>query len=318
MLEKVLPRALILGVLIAGSASAEEFTLRFRPEVGAAFEVLQEMQQNTAMEMGPAGSQQMESEMRMETSQRVLDPAESGAHRIEFVFDRMTMSMTQGGQQMMSVDTSDEEQDNPQFGAFSAMVGQAYVVEIDDLGAVTGMEGLDEMLAAAAESTGNAQIQTILEQAFSEDTMLQTMQMSMPAFPEEAVAVGDSWNRQMEMSIPMLGTLQVDATYLVEGLSEYEGEPCVRLGAEMAMEFDLNSPMLEQMAASFGNQADIQMEADDAEASGWMCIARSDGVTLESEIENQLSMSVAIAMQGQPAMQMQMAINQVTRQTVER
>lgn len=320
MLRERVARLLLLGALFGGgTASAEEFTLRFRPEVGTRLEVSQVIEQNTTTNMAAMGSQEMQSSVRMDSTQTVLDVEDAGTRRVEFVLDRVAMSVRQGDQEMMSLDTdSEDDAADPSLAVFGMMVGEPYVVQFDELGAVLGIEGLSDLLDQAMASAGDPQSMAILRQAFSEEAVRQTMEMSMPVFETRPVGIGDRWSRQLEMDIPALGTVEVAAVYQVEALSEYAGEPCVRLGAKMAMEFDLDSPMLNQLAAGFGSAAEIQMDADDAEATGWMCIASSDGVTLESEVHNELAMGISIEMEGQPAIEMQIELDQITRQTATR
>ena len=319
MLRESVVRALLLGALLGGGPiAAEEFTLRFRPEVGATIEVSQVTEQSTSTS-GAMGSQKMESNVEMDSTQTVLAVEESGARRVEFMLDRMAMSMKQGDQPIIDLDTGVQTGEaDPSTEVFAMMVGEPYVVEFNELGEVLGIEGLSAILDKAMTTAADPHSQAILRQAFSDDTMMQTMQMSMPVFKEGPVTVGDRWSRQMEMGIPALGTVRVLAVYQLEALSEYAGEPCVRLGALMSMEFDFDSPMLNQLATGFGAAADVQMTADDSEATGWMCIATADGVTLESEVHNELSMNISIAMEDQPAVELTIDLEQMTRQTTTR
>lgn len=311
--------ALALAVGPSPDAAEPVVTLRFRPAPGTTLQLAQEITQKGTMQLGPSATQSFASEMRLEATQRVSAGETGSLRTVEQVIDRVAMSVRQGGAEVLTMDTASPQARGPEQELFARLLGRQFVVHFDELGAIRGAEGLDAIFAALAESA-DPQARELLsrfQQAFNDETMIQMMQAALPVFPARPVAVGDSWSHRTDLSNPLLGAIEVDSVYTFEGLERYAGEECARLAVALTMRCDFD-PLIAQLRASAGGKANVEMDVDPVETAGSLCIARTDGVTLVSEMHPALTMRMRLSAEGREPLKMRMLVDQAVRQTVTR
>ncbi len=137
---------------------------------------------------------------------------------------------------------------------FSALVGQSMTMKLDPMGKVLEVKGVDDMLErmlaqyGEIDETMRGQIEQSLRGQFGEEAMTSQMESMFAIYPEEDVAVGDTWSR--EVSVRSGLPLKVTTNYRLAGLEgnraalEMEGKILpdadgpVNMGG-MQIEFDI-------------------------------------------------------------------------------
>lgn len=100
---------------------------------------------------------------------------------------------------------------------FHALVGNGFSIKFSPEGLVLDISGLDEMYAGMIDEMGiddaaiRAQMEQLLQEQFSADTLSDQLNNLTLQLPEEALQVGDSWTVSADSSamVPM----QVETTY---------------------------------------------------------------------------------------------------------
>lgn len=323
-MERVTRLGTVLAITVVSAAGgvaaavAQEVTLRFRPDVGAELAMRQEIRQDGVVELGPLGRQNFASEMTIEATQRILEAASADGRRVEQTVDRVAMVVRQGAQEVLSMDSANEEPASAGGAPVAAMVGHAFVIEMDALGRPVAVEGADSLLEGMESGGEESQKATVfLRQVFNDDSLLQMMQSALPALPEGPVSPGTRWDHQAQIDNPLLGAILVDSRYAFEGLDEVAGEACARVTVELDMEIDIDA-LLAQLSGRMGGGMKATADVDRVESTGSMCVALADGVTLVSEMAPQMGMTMHLEAEGQQPIKMKMSLKQTVRQTVTR
>ncbi len=306
-----------LLLLAVSAAGGEEYLLRFKPTPDSTMRMTQEIEQDIRMEMGAMGSREARSEIRIDSTQKVLPGETAGVTRIDQVMDRITMTSREGDNVLVSFDST-QESDDEAARTLGMLVGKTFTLELSELGEIRAVGGFEQIwneLEAEAEPAARQILQGV-KQSLNEEVFRQMLQAALPAFPAEPVAIGQSWDHSADLRNPMFGTMKTATTFTAEGEDQSGGERCLRLGVAIDLELDFDSELLNQLAAASGGE--MKVEVGDVTSTGTMCVALTDGVTVESRIHQDLEMKMDIALPNQPAMQMTMAMSQLVHQTVER
>ncbi|MEZ5333167.1 MAG: DUF6263 family protein [Thermoanaerobaculia bacterium] len=313
-----LASTLLWPALFPPPGGAQEVTLRFRPEPGTALVIRQETRQDGVVDLGPMGTQQFLSEMTLESAMRVLDGTSAGGRRLEQSVERVAMTVRQGAQEILSVDTAEAGPADAASEPFVAMVGNAFVVEIDERGRPVAVEGADRLFSnLKAEGEEGRKAAALVRQAFSDEALLQMMQSALPAFPEGPITPGSEWSQRQEIQNAMLGTIVVDRDFTFQGVEEAAGEECARLAVALAVDMDFNA-LLGRLSSQMGNGMKATADMAPIETTGSMCIALADGVTLSSELAPEVSLTMRFAAADQQPVKMKMALKQTVLQTATR
>lgn len=308
--------ALLIPTLFPGALHAAGHELRFAPEVGKTYRFVTEQEQKVDMKI--AGMDQaMNTNSRMEVSHRIVERDRDGVSTVAMTIDRMTLATRQGDNVIMQFDSDDEQAGGGgPMDMLGAVVGHEMSLRFSPRGEITGISGMatvwDEM-QAAADPAAKAMFDAVRE-SMSDEAMSQMMQASLPVFPEKPVAEGESWQHESRMNNPLLGAMKIDNTFTLEGTETRDGIDCWRLGVAMKMSFDGDMPLFAQMAAATGG--DMKMDFDDVESQGKMWVARATGITVASELEQNIGMrmTTATAASDQPPQEMRISVLQHIRQ----
>lgn len=109
----------------------------------------------------------------------------------------------------------------PQAQVAEKMAGSVFTVTLNGKGEVTKIAGFDELIKKLSEN--NEEIGKLLKSILTEDTMKQGIQEAFSFVPGKPVNQGDSWKRQMRLSMGPMGTFIVDLDYTYQGKGK-EGE----------------------------------------------------------------------------------------------
>ncbi len=145
-----------------------------------------------------------------------IQSVENGLTTINVTFSTIKMDMDIAGMQSVSFDSANPDAATSELKALSNLVGQSFLMQVDESGRVKKIEGLAEIIA----SVGGQQAE-ILKQSFGDSSMIQNMNQVTNIYPNKKVGRGDSWTKTFSGSIA--GFLQSEATSAFS-LSDIEGD----------------------------------------------------------------------------------------------
>ena len=308
-------KTLIVSCLLSTALSAGGIQLRFQPKPGSEFQVRQEIKQDAQVDLGPLGAQKFDNTIVIESSQKTFMGDAASSSRIKHVMNRLRMDVRQGETVLVEFDSSDQSGESGMQENVAPLLGKPLTIHLSKLGEVLSISGYAEMLSSLPD-IDDPKIRESLKTGLSEESVAQMMQMSLPTFPEGELAEGNSWTHDSQFANPLFGTMNITSTYTVKGLDKCSQEECVRLDVAMDQSLELDAGIFEQLKAASGISPDIRI--DDIQGSGTLWIATTDGVTLKSEIQQQISLTMKISSEGQTAIEMHMAADQKIHQVSQR
>jgi hypothetical protein len=120
-----------------------------------------------------------------------------------------------------------------------ALVGETILVSISATGLVTKVEGmsriLDKMAATMPAGTEQQQTRAALTAMMGDEQMRKTMERNFAVFPDRPLSPGESWSRDMEVTLPMVGTLTATTTSTFKGVEPINGSPMARVALDTIM-----------------------------------------------------------------------------------
>lgn len=243
--------------LLAPLAAQEKYTLRydFQPGTACWTQFDQEMAQNMDM-----GGQKMEIAMRSSTwMESKVTGVEKGLAAITNRYARVKVKSDAPG---MNVDyDSDVAGSDPgPLRAMADLVGKAATMQIDARGKIVAMK-LPEGLGPQFEQVAGS-LKTSMEQSFV-------------AWPEGPVAIGDTWQSQLEIPMQQMGSMKASVT---NKLVAVEGD-VVKLGVTMT--FDTSKLQM---------PGGMQMKAKDS--TGTMTVSLKSAMPLESTMTTAFEMGM--------------------------
>lgn len=156
---------------------------------------------------------------------------ENGGRQLELKFDTETMTVSQGGNTVVSFDSLQspaQDANNPVAPVLRAMIGARIQYFTDTNGKVERMEGVNE-LAQRVAATGKPQAQASFQQMFSEDTLKRYGSFA-DSLPGHTVNIGDTWPFQEDVSTS-IGVLTVDVKYTFKNWEQHGDRQCAHVDA---------------------------------------------------------------------------------------
>lgn len=199
------------GCLVAlaamASSQAETVTLKTRYEPGTyVMTTKTDMDNITTMPTGETMDQKITVMMvaEMEVSQRAAD----GTQTIRVTFKRVAQSVAGAGMAMAYDSANPASGDRMLATGLTAMLEHPMAVTMDANDKVVSVSGMDEIWdSMAAENPHMAQMARGMKEQFSDSYVSEMVDWSSNMMPSAPVAVGDSWNTERSLTIPMLGDL---------------------------------------------------------------------------------------------------------------
>jgi hypothetical protein len=275
----------------------------------------QEVEQDAQVDLGPLGAQQFNNTIVIESTQKTFKGEDPASSRIEQVMNRLKMDVRQGEAVLVEFDSSDQNGEAGLKDSIAPLLGKPLTILISDRGEVLGITGFAEIFSSLSDA-GDPKLMQSLKQGLSEESVTQMMQMSLPTFPDREIAEGDTWTHDNEFNNPMFGTMRVKSEYTVQAKETCAQEECLVLGVDMDQTLELDSGIFEQLKAASG--ASLNLNIDEVQGNGTIWIATADGVTLKSEIRQQIKLTMKVSGEGQDPIEMHMAADQKILQNVER
>lgn len=191
-----------------------------------------------------------------------------GDAQCSLAIDQIVMRMKIAEQEIVfNTNNKDAKPEGPLAAAadvFYALVGLTYDLTMTPRGEVKAVDFND----AAREKLKKLQANPAmgqLAQMFSAEGLKQMIGQASSMFPEEEVAVGQTWEIAQEVKNPLLGSQKTTAKMKYEGVEDVEGRPLDKISVDMQMNLgDLKLPNVDKFEMT--NQENRQVIYFDREA----------------------------------------------------
>lgn len=120
-----------------------------------------------------------------------------------------------GGVKLDFDSSKDIAANNPLADFFKAMIGSEFLLTIDPAGNVLRIEGRDDFLKRLI--TANQQMEPILRQLISNESLMQMAGPFLHTIPNKAVKPGDTWSRECKLNMGSVGAYETTHTYTLAG-----------------------------------------------------------------------------------------------------
>jgi hypothetical protein len=269
------PLALV-SALMASAQADTELRWKFKSGDKTRYEMKMDMTQET--KSGPMPFQVKVSQI-MDMTWEVTDVAADGSATLSQTIDRVRMEMTlpQAGQPPMKYDSQQESKapgTETLAKIFDAMIGKPFIMKVSPLGKVSDMQAPDGMVQAFKNMPAGGM--------FSEDGLKQMIGQSMMPLPEEAVAVGKTWDQSAEMETPPFGKQVTTTQYKFGGEEEVDGKKFDKI--DVAMDVKLEP--------SEDAQAKIKLAGNDA--SGVIYWDTAAGQPADSRVNSKMKFEITV------------------------
>jgi hypothetical protein len=211
---------LALVVALPCAMAVDTYTLRLNLEKGDTFTQVVTTDQDITQEvMGQ--KQAIQQVVVMTYDYEVVDVSSADQYTVQMTFGRIQSSMQSMGQTMVYDSDSPPDAPNPAFDAYQAMIGKTLTITLRSNGKVEKLEGTDELidaiLGASPGAAGSAEMRAAMKEQYGDEALASMLQQSIAMFPDEPVAVGKSWTREMEITSMM--PLDLKVTWTLEGVT---------------------------------------------------------------------------------------------------
>jgi len=282
-------------VLVALSSAADQGTaLRYRWTVGQEdrYRITQKTTANVSGLPDAAGqTMTIEQTMTQTMRMRVASVAADGTATVQQVFDAVQMAMT-SPTATLSIDTAATDKPaDPSSAAMwtvlSAMVGETVTLTLRPTGELLNVEGMtkiaDKMTAALPGAFDPAI--AALKTSMTDEAMKRTFSTAFAAFPERAVATGESWTNTFETAQPVVGTLSSTRTSTLSGLESAAGASMAKIAILVATK---------QTAEAQANPGGMTITMGDAKTDGVMLFDLTNGRLQQSTMTADLPMTMGV------------------------
>jgi hypothetical protein len=197
--------------------------------------VKMDMDQVTTMSTGQVTNQKIQMMMVMELEAGAKDA--QGAQVLTTTFKRASQSLT-GGPISMAYDSANPQGGNPMFASlYRAMLDKPIQMKLNKDGKVTDLSGLDAIWdAMAAENPSMALMAKNMKEQMGDTYLSQMMDLGRRMAPSSPVAVGDSWESDQPLNLPMIGPIQVKQTCTLKRVKDSPQGPVAVIAFNSTME----------------------------------------------------------------------------------
>ena len=175
--------------------------------------MVQNMTMNMSMNMG-GQSVKTKTTMVM-TAELVVGKADNaGSREMTFTFRHMKTETSQGGQTVMTFDSSNKKAQDPMSQMYNAMIGRTITMTVDPRGTSSNVRGFDEMMDAMLKDVPEGPEKANLRKSFGSQLLEGLGQMQ--TFPDKPVSRGDTWEEAKDVSLPMMGEAQIKQVFTLK------------------------------------------------------------------------------------------------------
>ena len=213
--------AVVVAMIVCSRAAAqdEKLDLRLRLKHGATYRVKTTVEQRIN-QSGGGKQQATEQTFGVVYAMTVADVDAGGNMKVATKYEAVNFRQ-KGPAGVVTYDSAKEPKQVAQAARpFAALVGLGFGMTITPAGRVTAVEGLDAMFDGMIQKLDLAPgpqretVRKVLTEQFGEEAMKQNLQNLFAIYPEQPVAVGESWRRRVVVTKGFPVT--IDATYALE------------------------------------------------------------------------------------------------------
>jgi hypothetical protein len=215
----------------------------------------------------------------MDMTWDVAEVADDGTATLNQTIDRVRMEMTlpQAGAPQIKYDSQAKEKapgTEMLSKVFDVIVGKPFVMKVTSLGKVLEMQAPDGVVQAFKNMPAGQ------GGMFSEDGLKQMISQSMLPLPEEAVAVGTTWEKSAEMQAPPFGKQVTVTQYKFAGDGEVNGKKVDKIDVTMDIKLEA------------GDDPNTKFKLKDNKAGGEIHWDNSAGQPAQSRIDSKMSFEI--------------------------
>ena len=154
---------------------------------------------------------------------------DNGGKELELQFGDMTIDVTQGGQKVLSYDSTQSATEDTNFAPmFHAMVGSRLQYFTDADGKVEKVEGIEEMLNRISTDK-KSPMRAQFSQMFTDSTIKEYGSFA-DMMPNRVVKTGESWSYKRDVVTQV--SMALDMKYTFKSWEQHLDRKCARIGVE--------------------------------------------------------------------------------------
>lgn len=215
-----------------GSGSSAPVTLKIKWQVGKPYAMQMDLDQTQDINVA---NQIVHQNLKLIQGFHYspLTNFDNGGSQVQMEFDSQNLSFTQGGQELVSYDTSGStpthtnRQTAPIAAVMHAMLNAPVVYNFGPDGQLESIDGIDTMTSRVNAAMPDGQLRMQLQQLFEPSTLRRYGQLS-EGLPDHPVSIGDSWSWSQDITNEA-GVMTVDATCTFKDWEQHNGHNCVHL-----------------------------------------------------------------------------------------
>jgi hypothetical protein len=232
--------------------------------------------------------------------EEVKELSPEGTATVEQTIESMQFDMDVPGMGKMSYDSENPDQSAhpmaPMAQPMTKLVGKSFTLVRDKTGKILEMRGMqelmDDMMAGFGNDPVSSQIKNQFSEMFKDENFESFNQCSFEALPAEAVGPGSSWGCTTSQPIPMLGQMQRDSTYTLEGYETVDGMEC----ANIAFNFKGDQEPSNLSSGSNPMAQFMEFKSMSLEGSGNMLFAKEEGHLVKQTSKTTMDMEMEMKM----------------------
>lgn len=268
---------------------------KFRNGKTYKYQMKQEMQSNTMASM-MGGQQSVTSGMNqsLNYSEKVTGVDDKGLGTIEVKYDSIKLDMEIPMVGKITFDSSNKEDveklNDPAnqmlasvAGPLMAMTRKSFTMTKDKSGNILEVKGFQELMKEllAEGSSLNPMVKAGLNEEWFSKMMKQSSNYN--ALPEQGVTVGSTWTKNINVPIPMMGTMKGSLNCTYAGDEVINNRKCARINQVIDMSFQMD-----QMP--FADKLDVEWKGE--KGTGVIYFDYTEGVLVKNEVNMKMQMTM--------------------------
>jgi hypothetical protein len=296
MKTKLIALFVVAILLVANLTQAQsKVLLRLNLQKGTSYEMTMAMTNNIDQEM-MGQKMKIVQKMEMVFLYQVLDILPNDNFLIEYSMQNIKIDMDVNGQQIIMDANGDSS--NPMNAALKGLVGNKLKIELNKMGKVERVEGLEEY---AKKLSDNPQLAQSMQMFTDEKSFKSFIGQTFNYFPENEVIKGDKWTSTIKL--PSLMNMETTMNFEVADVKADQ------IDLNVISDINIDAP-IEQMGMK------INMKATGTQ-NGTMIIDPTDGWLRSSDLNQKFDMKMKMKNpQSGEDMEIPMLMNSVAKITV--
>jgi hypothetical protein len=272
----------VLSTVAAAAPARADAVLRwkFTPGETLHYVIQQKIVQKVKMGVTPIT---MTMTQRMDMSWEVEKVDAKGVASAKHTMTRIQMKMESSQGVMLDYDsasgTEPEGIQGKMLGpVFQAMVNKPISMKMSPRGEISDIQVPQAMIDGFSKLPGMDKIGSTFFESFAKQPF------GLGMMPEEAVAPGDTWKEEMEVAMPMMGSMKAQQTYEYLGSEARSGKELEKLRVGLQLDF-----------AAGEEKPAISMKVTEQDTSGTAWFDNVAGRLAETETKSKMKMEITVA-----------------------